>query len=128
MLHQSGPFAGQYSRSPRGRSLQSLPDFTVGGRWRPLDLTNADAPAGWYSVWHWIAQTEPASLRHCGDDLYGAFLEFQDEALRLCEEEGVAPLEWPAPPAIADAASGSRVFLFPDPILRDTLPRMGGRT
>lgn len=106
---------------PRGARLDAIPaDIVSWDGWRPLDWINTDPapPLGWYSVFHWVALTEPGLFRHFCDPTPTQLLDEQDEARRLTKAEGLSPIKWPAPPRM-QAAGVKFVWLIPDPILRD---------
>lgn len=106
---------------PRGARIEDIPaDIISWDGWRPLDWINMDPapPLGWYSVFHWIALTEPGVFECFCDPAHTLFHEEQEEAKRLTRAEGSSPIEWPAPPKM-QAAGVKSVWLIPDPILRD---------
>lgn len=106
---------------PRGARIDDIPtDIISWDGWRPLDWINTAPapPLGWYSVFHWIALTEPGVFRHFCDPAPTLFHAEQEEAKRLTRAEGSSPIEWPAPRKMQEAGIKS-VWLIPDPILRD---------
>ena len=130
MLAFAQPFAAAhpipFAPHPRGCRIESIPDdlMTWDG-WSPRDCLNLDPapPAGWYSVPHWVALTEwgvfrghDAPMPEILEEWFGEV--WQGQALAKAAEEGVTPLEWPAPPKL-QAHGIATVLLFPDPILRD---------
>ncbi|MFG1419927.1 hypothetical protein V5F38_19125 [Xanthobacter sp. V0B-10] len=113
--------------------------------WSPRDCLNLDRPdgldrappPGWYSIPHWAALTEwrifdtfcagmPEVISEWiglpGGVAAGGSAKFdgqeQGKALELMRQEGMAPIEWPAPHRMHAELGITTVLLFPDPILR----------
>ncbi|MFG1433396.1 hypothetical protein V5F69_20430 [Xanthobacter sp. V2C-4] len=121
--------------------MEDIPTHLEDGRplmtwdgWSPRDCLNLDRPdgldrappAGWYSIAHWFALTEPSCFYLFEEpmpDLFARWArgDFQsagrESALDLLAKEGMAPIAWPAPPKAREAGIAT-VLLFPDPILR----------
>lgn len=119
-----------FSTTPRGCRVEDIPDDLVTwDGWSPKDCLNLDPapPAGWYSIPHWAALTEWHLFNYLeepGTVICEEWLgdRWQGQALRLAAEEGIAPIEWPAPPKM-QAAGIATALLFPDPILREVFDR-----
>lgn len=77
-------------------------------------------PAGdWWSVWEFLAITEPETLE--ASDVAEDWREQEDLATELARREGIEPMAAPAPAALV-AYGIPTVLLFPDAILRDAFP------
>lgn len=144
LLHSLSTVAPASVPHPRGCRVEDIPeDVCSSDGWRPLDWINHDRadgtdrapPPGWYSIPHWWALTE----WHCFEMWEGETAEvlaeclinrgqgedsFYARAIDAMNREGLAPIEWPAPPRIK-AAGYSTVLLYPDAILRDVFPAHG---
>ncbi|MFG1362117.1 hypothetical protein [Xanthobacter versatilis] len=77
-------------------------------------------PAGWFSIWEFLAITEPATLAF--SNVAEDWQEEEDTATELARREGVAPIRVPAPAVLASGYGIPTVLLFPDAILRDAFP------
>lgn len=83
----------------------------------------APAPAGgWWSVWEFLAITEPGTLE-CSN-VAEDWQEQEEVATGIAQREGIEPVAVPAP-AVLVAYGIPTVRLFPDAILRDTFPARG---
>lgn len=83
----------------------------------------APAPAGgWWSVWEFLAITEPGTLE-CSN-VAEDWQEQEEVATGIAQREGIEPVAVPAP-AVLVAYGIPTVLLFPDAILRDTFPARG---
>lgn len=83
----------------------------------------APAPAGgWWSVWEFLAITEPGTLE-CSN-VAEDWQEQEEVATAIAQREGIEPVAVPAP-AVLVAYGIPTVRLFPDAILRDTFPARG---
>ncbi|MFG1418305.1 hypothetical protein V5F38_10385 [Xanthobacter sp. V0B-10] len=122
--------------------MEDIPTHLENGRplmtwdgWSPRDCLNLDRPdgldrappPGWYSIAHWVALTHPLWFDWFETpmpELFAAFArgDFGNGARRkildLMAQEGMTPIEWPAP-VKAQEAGIATVLLFPDPILRE---------
>jgi len=111
-----------YAARLRGVFFPTIPHHTPTPQgWRPKDFISEDAPYGWYSVWDFLARTEPLLFTEV-DDVEADYSDVVSKAAALAAAEGLAPLEWPAPWPLAEAGVAT-VLLFPDAILRDAIPR-----
>lgn len=107
---------------PRGCALSDIPsDIRTAAGHRPHDFVSDDRPAGHYSVYEFLARTEPELFRGL-IDAEEAFADVSAAASALAGAEGVAVLDWPAPLALW-AAGIRTVLIFPNAILRDAIPR-----
>lgn len=91
----------------------------------PLTPSRGVAPApagGWWSVWEFLAITEPGTLE-CSN-VAEDWQEQEEVATGIAQREGIEPVAVPAP-AVLVAYGISTVRLFPDAILRDTFPARG---
>lgn len=91
----------------------------------PRTPSHSDAPApagGWWSVWEFLAITEPETLAlsNFAED----WQEREEAATALALQEEVEVVTVPAP-AVLVAVGIPTVLLFPDAILRDTFPARG---
>lgn len=114
-----------FSTRPYGLTPDSIPEGTTLDGWSPRDLLNMDPPPppGWYSIPHWTGLTEPSLFIYSGSYITLAewLAEWREQADKMAVRaaaEGFPPLEWPAPPLLAEAGCLT-VPLFPDPILRE---------
>lgn len=120
-----------FSSAPRGCRVENIPsDLRTWDGWFPRDCLNLDPPPppGWYSIPHWAALTEwglfdsaEATMEETLSEWMGD--PWQVEALRYCEEEGISPIEWPAPRRMRIELGIAAVLIFPDPILREVFLR-----
>lgn len=131
---------------PYGCRLQDIPDdHRSPDGWHPRDCINFNRPdgsdqappPGWYSIPHWVALTShnsfgffyvampeivsewvglPGGVSAGGSEKYDG--SDQAKALAIMQAEGMAPIEWPAPPRMREELGIQTVLLFPDPILR----------
>ncbi|WP_238122864.1 MULTISPECIES: hypothetical protein [unclassified Xanthobacter] len=130
-----------FSTTPYGCRVEDIPTHLEDGSpletwdgWSPRDCLNVDRPdgldrappPGWYSVAHWVALTHPHwfdMLDMPMPDLFKdwaegrGFARDDGDIFDLMAQEGMTPIEWPAP-VKAQEAGIPTVLLFPDPILR----------
>ncbi|MFG1372177.1 hypothetical protein V5F32_08385 [Xanthobacter oligotrophicus] len=76
--------------------------------------------AGWFSIWEFLAITEPGTLAF--SNVAEDWQEEEDAAAELARREGVEPIRVPAPAVLASGYGIPTVLLFPDAILRDAFP------
>jgi len=120
-----------FSSTPRGCRVEDIPgDLLTWDGWAPRDCLNLDPPPprGWYSIPHWAALTEWGLFETAEatmEETLGEWMRdpWQADALRYCAEEGIVPIEWPAPPRMKSELGIASVLLFPDPILREVFDR-----
>ena len=130
-LQTTNAYPLPFSTRPYGRTPDDIPEGTTFDGWSPRNLLNIDPPPppGWYSIPHWMGLTEWEILIGGGNEtplaqwVAGWRGEEADRASALAAAEGFEPLEWPAPPLIAEAGCPT-VPLFPDPILREYWSRI----
>lgn len=80
---------------------------------------------GWFSVWEFLAVTEPASL-DLSHDLAADWQEEEERAEEMAHREGVEPVRVQAPEVLTSLGIPT-VLLFPDAILRDLFPASWSR-
>jgi len=139
--YPAGPnYPSPIPTTPYGCRIEDIPtDLKTHDGWSPLDCLNLDPapPVGWYSIPHWEALTEwrifdtfcadmpeivsewiglPGGVAAGGSAKFDG--QEQAKALDLMRQEGMTPIEWPAPPRLRDELGIATVLLFPDPILR----------
>ena len=152
MLPEARTTAAAYSRAPRfpfpahpyGCRVEDVrSDLLTQDGWSPRDCLNLDPPSppGWYSIPHWVALTGYYAFEAFGADMPEIVSEWiglpggvgaggsathdgveQAKALELMAREGMAPIEWPAPPRMQVELGIAAVLLFPDPVLRSLFP------
>lgn len=82
--------------NPRGCQVENISrGIRSWDGWAPSDWINAgpQPPSGWYSVFHWIALTEPETFLSFSEPSLEVFRNEEDDANNLARREGVEPIE-----------------------------------
>lgn len=75
-----------------------------------------EAPAGFFTVWGWLADHEPGSL-YFMEEPGAACVEFQDQLVGLAARMEATTVELPSPEEVRDTGGPASAVAFPLPVL-----------